>query len=150
MTVKIRNASTKDISSILFIENNCFLSEKISQRQLIYLLTKGKCIVLVGEKYSKIVSYCIYLKPKLPKPARLYSIAVLENFRGKGIAKQLITYGLKNIILLGYNRIRLEVRSSELNVQKIYTQMGFEVICKLPSYYENSKEGLRMELNLKK
>ena len=148
MIIKIRIATTKDISSILYIENCCFTSDQISYRHLKYLLTTGKSLVLIAEVSSKIIGYCIYLHPKLPKPARVYSVAVLQEWQGNGIAQKLMAHGIRKMATLGYPRVRLEVRARDLKTQKIYSKLGFQSISKLPSYYSDNADGIRMELLL--
>lgn len=144
----IRKATINDIDAMLVIENSCFTTDKLSKRQITYLLKKAKAICLVAERKDKIVGNAICLLPAHPRPARLYSIAVLPHHQGKGIAKQFFTHLFLVLEQQRYHRCRLEVRESQLKVQALYQKLGFDNINLLPYYYQDGESAVRMEIDL--
>lgn len=146
--VIIRPAILADAEVILDIENQCFITDKISRRQIKYLLSKARAINFVAEQNGQVVAYCICLLRPHPSPARLYSIAVAPAWQGRGLAKQLITTLFSHLVNIGCQRCRLEVRESQLHAQTLYRQLGFIGIKNLPYYYADGAAGLSMEASL--
>lgn len=141
-------ASLKDLDDLLAIENRCFKSDRINRRQLRYHLCQGKTLTLVCKSAGEIAGYLMCFTPALPRAARIYSLAVLPEQRGQGIANALIRTCLKKIRQMGYRQCRLEVRASDKKTQVLYARNGFRQIEKLPAYYEDGRDGVRMLVDL--
>jgi ribosomal protein S18 acetylase RimI-like enzyme len=92
-----------------------------------------------------VVGYGLLLLPPLPRPARLYSLAVVQAWRGRGVGERLLRSMLDEARARGYRRVRLEVRRASAGVQALYSRSGFHEIADLPGYYEDGGDGLRME-----
>lgn len=71
----------------------------------------------------------------------IYTIAVLENEKNKGIGTQLIEYLKNNYV---YESITLEVRSKNKKAINFYHKNGFEIINIRKNYYEDD-DGLLMQ-----
>lgn len=143
-----RLATVDDLSSLLTIEESCFNVDRISKRQMKYLLTRAKARCWLVSNGSTAVAYCLCFTPILGRPARLYSLAVLPQCRGQGIAAELLNKVAVNLYQAGYRRLRLEVNETNLPALKLYTKLGYKQIAKLPNYYENVNHGVRMQLDL--
>ncbi len=141
-------ASLKDLDDLLAIENRCFKSDRINRRQLRYHLRQGKTLTFVCKSGGATVGYLMCFTPALPRAARIYSLAVLPEHRGQGIASSLIRTCLRKIRQLGYRQCRLEVRASDKKTQALYARHGFQQIEKLPAYYEDGRDGVRMLVDL--
>lgn len=144
-TCHIREASLKDCEAMLAIESACFKTDRIPARQMRYLLSKAKALNLVLEHQGKIVGCCVTLLPKQPRPARLYSIAVLPAEQGKGFASDLLTYLIASLAEKNYQYCRLEVRASDIATQKLYERFGFEKIAETSGYYEDGESAVKMQ-----
>ncbi len=143
--VTIRAAQAGDMPALLAIEQASFQTDRISARQMAYLLRRGKTLTVVAEWAGKVVAYALVFVPALPRPARLYSIAVSEAFRGRKIALLLMQEALSQSAKLGYQSMRLEVRASQHATQAFYAKLGFAEIKKIPEYYQDGEEAIRME-----
>ena len=143
----IRPATPDDVMTLLAIEQASFDSERISRRQMRYLLTRAKAITLIAEQEGKAVAYAMVFVPGLPRPARLYSIAVDQRFRGQKIAATLLNQLFLQLQQARYRRIRLEVRESQAGVQRLYQRLGFNELIRIPAYYEDGESAIRMEKN---
>jgi len=143
--IVVEKASLNDASQLTEIENECFSSDKISPRQMRYLLTKAKAEVFLVRLEAVVAGYCIVLLPAFPRPARIYSIAVRKKYRGLTIAQKLLVAVRTETKQRGYGAIRLEVSCKNKAAQKLYSWMGFIEICFLKKYYENGDDGVRMQ-----
>lgn len=151
-SIRYRQAERDDLDALLQIEQQSFRSDLLSRRQLRYLLTRANAFTLLAASGSTVVGYCIYLTPALPRPARLYSLAVSPAFRGRGIASTLIKKVLDHSRRLGYAHCRLEVRKKDRKARRLYEGFGFVKLEELAQYYQDGADGIRMErrLSLKK
>src|SRR5258706_3689685 len=55
----------------------------------------------------------------------LYSVAVSENFRRRGIGTALVRDAETRLRALGCHKINLQIRSSNLHVQAFYDRLGY-------------------------
>jgi ribosomal protein S18 acetylase RimI-like enzyme len=144
-TVQIKAAGIEQLAEINAIETACFSSERFSREQLRYLLSKAKAHAWLVEKDQQPVGYVLGLFPQQPRPARLHSLAVLDEYRGQGIADLLINTLLDYAQQAGYHLLRLEVDEHNHAAIAVYQRHGFEQIALLPNYYRNGHAGLRFE-----
>lgn len=146
--VSIRRAQKSDAPALLAIEQSSFQSDCISPRQMRYLLNRAKALTLVATVDEQVVAYALVFVPALPRPARLYSIAVSEAFRGKKIALSLMQEALRAAEQKGYKTMRLEVRSTHQYTRNFYARLGFSPIKHIPHYYQDGEEAIQMERGL--
>lgn len=145
MNHRVRPAQAGDLDSLVEIENACFHCDRISPRQLKHLLLRGKCQFLVAECDGVIAGYVVLLTPPQPRPSRLYSLAVTPQFRGRKLGGILLDSALNLSHEHGYLRCRLEVRSDDRLTQGMYVARGFVPYARLPAYYGDGCDALRME-----
>lgn len=146
--ISIRRADVSDQRCVLEIENRCFTSDKISPRQVRYLLSVAKATTHLAMDGTQAIGYGLCLLPTAPRPARLYSLAVLPAWRKQQVARRLCESLFAELRSRRYSRCRLEVRHSESAVQNFYISLGFRPIIELPGYYQDQEDGLRMECML--
>ena len=146
--IPLHRATLSDKHGLLTIEARRFSTDKISPRQMHYLLSQAKATTHLARVGEQVVGYGMCLLPALPRPARLYSLAVLPDWRGQQLARRLSQSLLAELHCLGYSRCRLEVRRGQTAVQNFYLSMGFGLLDELPAYYHDREDGLRMELVL--
>lgn len=94
-----------------------------------------------------IAAGCIALRPMdeegVCEMKRLY---VKEEFRGKGIGRQLAVKIISDARGIGYRVMRLDTLQRMESARTLYTTLGFKII---PPYYHNPMEGVvYMELTL--
>ncbi len=144
MNIKIIKANKKDLEQIVFIEKVSFNDyDRFSKRVFKYFLQKNRIWIVSID--NKIVGYFILICYK--KSIRIYSIAILPEFRNKGIGEYILKFIIKLAKFLKKEKILLEVRISNRS-KNLYQREGFKVIKLLKDYYEN-EDGYKMELNLK-
>ena len=147
----IRCAREGDLSALLAVETECFNSDLINRRQMRYLLFRAKAITLVAvHQTDQIIGYCIGLIPSLPRAARVYSLAVLPQWRGWHVASALLEDLITRLGKQGYRHCVLEVRETDIGAWRLYQRMGFEQFAQAPGYYEDGATALRMRRRLDK
>ena len=67
----------------------------------------------------------------------ILGIGVVEEFRNRGIAKQLMNELIDYFDKSTYLKILLEVRESNSKAKNLYTNLGFTKISKRKNYYKN-------------
>jgi ribosomal-protein-alanine N-acetyltransferase len=67
----------------------------------------------------------------------ILGIGVIEEFRNRGIAKQLMNELIDYFDKSTYLKILLEVRESNSTAKNLYTKLGFTKISKRKNYYKN-------------
>lgn len=79
------------------------------------------------------------------KGAELANIAVLPEYRRKGIGSQLVLGVSEVAISLGYSRIYLHVRVSHEEARVFYEVFDFSPLFIVPGYYQDGEDALFME-----
>lgn len=78
-------------------------------------------------KYVGIATNFINFSTFKAKPYfNVHDIAVLKDFRGKGIGKKLLMYVIEKARELGYCKVTLEVRDDNRNAKELYQSLGFK------------------------
>lgn len=145
MSYTLRAAQLSDLRQLRLIEAVCFRSDNITPRQMRYLLQRAKAVVSVAvDTDGLVVAYSLGLTPALPRAARLYSLAVLPQHRGHGVAAQLMAALMAQLSRMGYLACTLEVRASDKHTQALYCRFGFKPVAKRPAYYADGADAIAM------
>lgn len=67
--------------------------------------------------------------------AELLRIAIVPEFRSRGIASTALSIAEKSLVESGVQRLMLEVRDSNLKAQKLYLSVGFSIDGYRKDYY---------------
>ena len=130
----IRMATELDLQELMQIENECF-SRPYSSESFLQDLRGDKVKVFVkilNEKIVGFISLYIFLDE-----ANLQQIAVLEDFRRKGIASELIEYSIEYLKLNKVKKFYLEVNETNFVAIKTYEKFGFKQVVTRKNYYGN-------------
>ncbi|MDT7886996.1 MAG: ribosomal protein S18-alanine N-acetyltransferase [Thermoproteota archaeon] len=128
------------------IENICFKEEAFSKHLIIELLLSYPEFFLVAEHKGKILGY---ISATLENDhCHIYSIAVLPEFRNKGIATNLMKELLNKAKEKGIKKVVLEVKTNNLEAIKLYKKFNFEIKGIKSKYYPDGTDAYVMELKL--
>ena len=152
LPVIIRNATRSDLDGLCALETGSFTSDAISRPGFLRFLRQASARLLVADAGDSgtpnIVGYGLLLLRANTTTARIYSLAISDNWRGKGLGTQLLA-GLENLAIdAGCVRIRLEVRAENSTARNLYNRHGYEQIADLPGYYEDGANGIRLQHDL--
>lgn len=141
----IRQANLQDLEALVELENISFSTDKLSRRSFRHWLTSEHCALLVSEVESKIAGYILIIYHPGTRLARIYSLAVLPDFRKLGLAKALIQAGETTAEADGRLSIRLEVSVDNTAAIKLYESLGYQKFGIYRDYYEDHKDALRYQ-----
>jgi len=82
------------------------------------------------------------------KRGHLISIAVLPDFRRRGIASALMRDVMKSLVGYGCGDLFLEVRASNVGAVRLYKKLGFTVERKIRHYYADGEDAYVMSKKL--
>ncbi len=141
----IRPARLQDLEALVAIENRSFDVDRFSRRSFRYLLTKANAETLVYAEQERVLAYVMLLFNTGTSLARLYSLAVDPELRGRGVGSVLIAAAEESAVAHDCIYLRLEVRQDNATAIRLYEKLGYKRIGSLPDYYEDHMEALRHE-----
>ena len=142
--MKIRPASSDDLSMILAIEN---LTNQIpwTEAQFLSSIEVGHYSVVI-EIEEGVVGFAIY-SPIIPE-SHLLNIAIAPYNQGQGLGRELLKKVIMQNKILGVKSITLEVRVSNHSAIALYKGEGFKEDAIRPDYYsgDQKEDALLMSL----
>jgi len=122
----IREFGTDDIDQLVEIENQAFPKTPYTRESLLgYARAVGEGFVVL-EKGKDILGYIIF-----DAEGHVYSTAVKEKHRRKGLGALLFTYASKH----SRGKLWLEVRSKNSMAISFYKSMGMKTVGRIGNYY---------------
>jgi ribosomal-protein-alanine N-acetyltransferase len=152
----IRHCVPSDLPSVVEI-NIASLPEHYSDYFFESILKELPESFIVAETNQKVVGYIMckiefgfsnFRKLGFVKKGHVVSIAVLHEYRGKGIGKSLMLEALNGLAMRKTDEIYLEVRVSNELAVKMYQSLGFIIKSRLRSYYRDGEDAYLMALEL--
>lgn len=139
MTALLRPAVESDLREVVLIERACF-ADPWSEESFRRLLAGEPAIFLVAvfPPDSAIAGYAIAFS--VGEDAEVLNVAVEPNFRGKGLAGQMLDAVLIEMSARGVRTAFLEVRESNRAARALYGSRGFSEIGRRSSYYRRPVE----------
>lgn len=164
-TLDYRLATSHDLDGLVALEMSCFANDQLSRRSFKRWLTAkhGTLLIavrsIVGDANAQdagleneapattqtIVGYGLLWCHKGTRLARLYSLAVSDSVRGRGVAMALLSR-LEGVAK-EQQRIymRLEVSKANAAAIALYRKAGYTVFGEYFDYYEDHSDALRMQ-----
>ena len=143
--VQLRSAQMTDLAGLIYLEQQCFDTDRISERSFRRFINKGTSSLLVFVEDYKVLGYSLVLFHQNTSMARLYSLAIDPASRGKGIANALMLACEKDALTHGVVSMRLEVHIHNNAAIALYRKFGYRDFDIYPDYYEDHGAALRME-----
>ena len=145
----IRTARRQDLDALVAIENAAFQIDRFTRRSFRYLLTQANAETQVYEDAAgQVLGYVIVLFHTGTSLARMYSVAVHPEERGRGLGRELIGAAEQMALDHGCISLRLEVRRDNAAAIGLYEAMGYRRFGMKKDYYEDHMEALRYEKRL--
>jgi len=150
----IRRADSSDLISVMEI-NLQTLPEHYSDYFYESLLGEAPEAFLVGEIPGKVVAYIMckieygfsnFKKLGFVKKGHVVSVAVLDEYRRKGIGRAIVEEAIKGIKSKKADELYLEVRCSNNEAVVLYEKLGFIVKQRLRAYYRDGEDAYLMPI----
>lgn len=145
----VRRARREELDAIVAIEAAAFDSrDRFARANLRRLMQSQSAVMLIAEEQGAAAGYAVVLTRRGSEVARLYSIAVAPAAAGRGAGSALLAGAAACAAAGGANRLRLEVRSSNLAARRLYERAGFSQHDEKPGYYGDGETAIRYEMRL--
>lgn len=141
----IRPARASDLDALIALEQAAFTTDHLSRRQYFRHLHSGTARVLAAVDHDELLGKAVLFFHAGSDIARLYSIAVADRARGRGIAKALLGAVEQAAHSHGSTRIRLEVRQDNHGAIALYERLGYVRFAARAHYYEDGADAWRYE-----
>lgn len=140
----LRQARMADLPALLALEDQRFDTDRIGARSFRRWLRLGHKGLAVAVQDGRLVGYVLVLHRRNSHSARLYSIAVWPEAAGKGLGRALLAWAEEQARAWGATGMRLEVQPGNRAARSLYESAGYGHIARLPGFYENGADALRM------
>ena len=146
---QIRPATVADLGPLVRLENASFDTDRLSRRQLRYMLTRARAVTLVMPGADGgLAGYALALLSRGTSVARLYSLAVAREARTRGVGRALVAAAEVAVWEADRAYMRLEIRRDNPASQALFEGLGYRRFGVLSDYYEDHMEALRYEKTL--
>lgn len=139
----LRDAAQDDLEALVALETQAFRSDRMSRRQFRYHLRRARNRLVVAVSQGHTAGYILLLRRGAL--ARIYSLAVDSACRGQGIGRALCEHAEQTATAWDVRAVRLEVRTDNPPARAMYERLGYRIIQRLPGYYADHGDGLRLE-----
>jgi ribosomal protein S18 acetylase RimI-like enzyme len=146
--VRIRAAQPGDIAALCRLETAVFPGDRIAPASFRRLLSRPSAELRVATAGGDLLGYALLLFRKGTSVARLYSIAVAAEARGRGVGRRLMEDAARIARARGSLSLRLEVRRDNSAAIGLYEGLGYRVFGRHAGYYDDGMDALRMECRL--
>ena len=144
MSVHLRQGRIEDAPAILKLEA-LFPSDRMPLRSVRRFLRTPNARVWIAEREGRCLGNLILLLRRGGRSARIYSLVVAPAARGRGLARRLVQAAEATATAAGRDSIFLEVRSDNPAARHLYASMGYHESRRLPAFYDDGADGLRLE-----
>jgi ribosomal protein S18 acetylase RimI-like enzyme len=145
---RIRRATLTELPALLALERSAFTTDHLSPRQYRQHLDSPTALVLAAVDETGLLGKAVVFFRRESDLARLYSIAVADGARGRGIGEALLTAVERAARRRGARRMRLEVRQDNAAAMRLYERRGYARFAERPGYYEDGGDAWRYEKEL--
>ncbi|HWC98959.1 MAG TPA: GNAT family N-acetyltransferase [Candidatus Sulfopaludibacter sp.] len=133
-----------DLDRTLEIEVLSFGKDAYDRKLLAEYLRKCGDLFLGAWKGRKLCGYILTRISADGCRADLISVAVDPLYRRKGVAASLLESTLRRLRRRKVGRMTLMVKSTNAGAREFYEKYGFTKLRRVPAYYEDGKDGIRM------
>lgn len=144
----IRCADKSDAEELAHLEKCNFPLEQygsdvLSAQKFRYFLTRANALTLTARNSAAIYGYAIILFRTNSNIARLYTLAVDQSMRGKGLATDLLKRAEDLALSAGCSSMILETRADNTAMQKLCDRGGYRKKAVLEAYYADESDAYK-------
>lgn len=137
-------ANENDIDEIVRIEGECFCNEAWSREMIESDFFKRSKYIVARDDFDDVIGYLSMLD--LDIEGEVLRVAVKKQYRRKGIARQMIEFLVDYLKERGYQKLYLEVKSSNLEAIALYEKLGFVKFNERRNYYGEGEDAINYVL----
>lgn len=145
----LRPALPSDLDALTALEQRCFSSDRLSRRSFRKWLKRQHAGLIVAEtEAGELAGYALVLLQPATRLARLYSIAVDPQQRGRRLGETLLDAAEDYAHQQRRLYLRLEVRKDNASAIALYGKRGYQLFGHAEDYYEDHQDALRYQKRL--
>lgn len=148
-SLDIRHAALSDLNAIVALENEAFSQDRISRRSFARLVGSPSATVLVAVEGAVVTGCAVVLFRSYSRRCRLYSLAVAQATRGKGVGRALLARMERVARERGCEAVSLEVREDNEPAVSLYRRDGYELLGATENYYSDGATALHFVKSLR-
>lgn len=145
VTAKLRRGRMSDLDGLLVLEDAVFTVDLLSRRSFRHFLASPNASLVVAEESGALAGYALVFYPPRSKIARLYSIAIAPEVRGRGIGPLLLAAAENAARRRRRRTLRLEVHEHNSRAIARYEKSGYRLFGRHRNYYDDRADALRFE-----
>lgn len=137
MNIEVRSLKFEDLDDVILIEKSCFStpwSKDAFIKELMNQFAYYQCATADGTMAGYMGMW------KICDEGHITNVAVLPEYRNKGIASELMRKMVEVCRCSEINSMTLEVRESNYPAIRLYEKFGFVSAGKRPNYYQKPNE----------
>lgn len=141
--------SPLDINECWKLDQRCFSDGEAYDRETVrYLLshTQSVCYKIVIPSDDMAAFVVGMIEPD--GVGHVVALGVGPEHRRLGYGRRLMNEVERGFLVRGVKTVRLEVRTSNVAAQRLYFDLGYNVVRRMPRYYTNGDDGYLMIKNL--
>jgi ribosomal protein S18 acetylase RimI-like enzyme len=147
--LRIRPATPADLDALVALERASFTADHLSRRQYGKHLRSASAAVLAAVDATGLLGKAVVFFRRNSDIARLYSIAVADAARGRGLGEALLSAAEGAARRHDARRMRLEVRHDNAAAIRLYERMGYRRFGAYAGFYEDGADAWRYEKGLR-
>jgi ribosomal-protein-alanine N-acetyltransferase len=140
--MRIRSATAGDLEAIVSIQNKTPQAAQWTQADYASWVGDPSALILVAELDAatppRLVGFAAF--HRVLDDAELRNMAVDPDYQRRGVGRELLAQGRRQLLELGVKRIYLEVRPSNLPALQLYYSEGFGLHSRRKDYYNDPQE----------
>ena len=146
--VVLRAGALADLGALESLERRAFAHDRIARRSFVRFLNAPNVSLIVADGDGAVCGYALVLSRARSRLARLYSLAVDAQHAGRQLGSTLLRAAEDAAQARGSRAMRLEVCESNAAAINLYRKFGYELVNRLPGYYGDGSNALRLEKGL--
>jgi ribosomal protein S18 acetylase RimI-like enzyme len=146
-----RLASPADLPELLRLESLSFTGDRVSRRSFQRWLKRSNNLIVVQPDHldpRRLQAYALVLFHYRGRVARIYSLAVDPEWRGRGLGQRLIGFCTQQAQQRGYRELRLEVSAGNAAALRLYRKAGFADFGERSNYYQDGSDAILLRTSI--
>ena len=143
-----RLATLSDLDALTQLELQVFEGDRLSQRRFRHFIKSELSELWCLEEQGQLLGYALVLFHRGTSLARLYSLAIAPQARGRKLGQFLLEYVEQQAVARQVLFMRLEVREDNAAALNLYERTGYRKLRFLAHYYDDGMDGWRLEKRL--
>ena len=134
--MKLREATLADLDALLALENACYPpNQAYSRAEYRYALGPARAVNLALEEDGRIIGFAGAFHHKRWRTGHIFTVNVHPSQRGRKLGVLLMDACHARLAELGMRRVVLEVNVENASAIKLYENLGYCLVQRLPGYY---------------